>query len=102
MVFTENQIQIAFEARKQRLLIHLYPRAEYESMLRLLKKRKLIVPKTNRKIYHKQWRDRNREKIKISQKTYQKKKKRRLHEQKLNLYSIDQLKAALNLKLNSE
>ena len=64
--FTEDEISIAWEARKQRRLRQKYPnRSEYTTMLKTLINRGLYAIPKDRKQYPKEWRDSHADKIKL-------------------------------------
>ena len=65
-MFTENEINMAFEARKKRKLKQMYTgdRPKYLKMLRILRKRGMVTISSDRKEYLQQWRDNNKERIK--------------------------------------
>ena len=65
-MFTENEINMAFEARKKRKLKQMYShdRPKYLKMLRIFRKRGMVTISSDRKEYLQQWRDNNKERIK--------------------------------------
>ena len=102
--FSDEEINEAFELRKQRCLRRVYNRNEYARLLRIFKKRGLIVIAQDRKSYLKRWRQQNSDKIRCWSKRHTQLAKERRKEAKLtsclNSATTEQLQTAINLKIN--
>ena len=102
--FTDEEINQAFELRKQRCLRRIYGRNEYARLLRLFKQRGLIVIAQDRKSYLKQWRQQNADKIRAWNKRHTQLAKERKEVAKvaacLNIATAEQLQNALIQKIN--
>jgi len=69
-VFSELEIQQAWEARQRRGLKPLHDRNNYSRMLRIFKTREYVVVPTDRAAYLKTWRQNNQPKIAAWAKKY--------------------------------